>query len=238
MNSMPNRAAIRGGKRTKYAGAMRIRLHRRHAAALTRIEIVVILFLSFVLLLLVIVPLLRREWSRSQLIACTSNLKQIGLGFRVFANDNGDAFPMNVPGTNGGSREYRDTPDAFPHWRALSNALTTPLILVCPADSRKVADRVASVGNSNISYFLGLAASDTESQSLLSGDRKLTTNGVAVGSGVLLLTTNLMTGWTPDIHHRSGNVLLGDGSVQQCTGTRLRQVVVEMGSRTNWLVFP
>ena len=76
---------------------------------------------------------------RSRKIACTNNLKQTGLSSRVFANDHGDAFPIEVSTNEGGSKEYLSKPDVFPHWRTLSNTLSTPKLLICPADDRKAA---------------------------------------------------------------------------------------------------
>jgi hypothetical protein len=51
---------------------------------------------------------------RSQSIACINNLKQIGLSARIWANDNFDILP----------------PDLI----SMSNELSTPLVLHCPAD--------------------------------------------------------------------------------------------------------
>ena len=95
-----------------------------------------------------------------------------------------------------------------------------PKILVCPKDNgRKPASDFNKFDNRNISYFIGLDADENEPQMILSGDRNLTTNGVALGSGVFTLTASDTVGWTAAIHNNNGtnggNIGLADGSVQQ-----------------------
>jgi hypothetical protein len=68
--------------------------------------------------------------------------------------------------------------------------------------------------------------------------RNLMTNGVPVGSGLLILTTNLTVGWTAALHKGSATVVLGDGSVQSVTGARLRDQVAHSGFATNRLLIP
>ena len=76
--------------------------------------------------------------------------------------------------------------------------------------------------NRNISYFIGLDAAEGQPWTILSGDRNLPTNGVALGDGVFTLTTNNTMGWTGAIHKKAGNVGLSDGSVQQATPQSLQ----------------
>ena len=95
--------------------------------------------------------------------------------------------------------------------------------------------------NSHQSYFLGLDAQEEQPQTVLSGDRNLTTNGVAVGPGRLVLTTNLALGYTAEMHNGNGNIMLGDGSVQGVSAGRLRESIraalTTSGLTTNvWLV--
>lgn len=131
-------------------------------------------------------------------------------------------------GTNG-TKDFLDDPtQLWRHFAIVSNELSTPKILVCPSDpERTVAPNFASFGPSNLSYFLGLQTTEDNSHSILAGDRNLMTNGVPVGPGTLLLSTNLNFGFTKKIHARAGNILMGDGSVQQVTGRRFQQAVVD-----------
>jgi len=217
--------------RTKPIHAQRVKI------AFTLIELIVVIGVMVILMALVISAAARAR-DKSRKISCSCNLKQIGLAFRIFANDNGDAYPMSVSTKKGGSIEYLTATDVFRHFRAMSNELSTPTILVCPADNRKPAPSFSVLSNANISYFVGLNATAVFPQTLLAGDRNLMTNGVPVGSGVVVLTTNLAVGWTAALHKGSANVLLGDGSVQPFTNVRLQQHVADSGAATNRLVIP
>jgi hypothetical protein len=121
----------------------------------------------------------------------------------------------------------------------MSNELNTPKVLVCPADTERSA--ATNFGrdliNGRISYFVGVDATQTNPQSLLSGDRNLT-NGVRVGNGFVVFTTNELAEWTEEIHRRQGNAGLADGSVQQLTTMRLRDQIAHSGLATNRLAMP
>ena len=125
-------------------------------AAFTLEELLAIIAVAFVLVALA-VPALAKAKAKSRNISCNCRLKQIGLSFRIFANDHGDAFPMTVSTNKGGSMEYVTASDVFSHFRAMSNELSTPKVLVCPADNRKAARSFAVLSNTNISYFVGNA---------------------------------------------------------------------------------
>ena len=130
------------------------------------------------------------------------------------------------------------TDEVFRHFRAMSNELSTPKVLVCPADNRKAARSFAALSNVNLSYFVSLNATDTFPQLWLAGDRNLMTNGVPVGSGLLVLTTNVTLGWTAAMHKNAGNVVLGDGSVQGDTNARLQRQAANTQVETNRLLIP
>jgi len=173
-------------------------------------------------------------------INCANNLKQIGLSFRLWAGDNGDKYPMQVSVTNGGTMELVSSGLVFPHFQVMSNELSTPKILVCREDNQRTAatNFTTDLSNSKVSYFVGLDAMETNATMLLAGDRNLTTNGVAVGSGLLTLTTKNRAGWTAQIHKNAGNICLADDSVQQVTASRLRKLIANTGIITNRLVLP
>jgi prepilin-type processing-associated H-X9-DG protein len=216
---------------------MKLCHQKRCSTAFTLIEVMVVIVVTAVIIGLII-PAMVRPQVRSKRIGCMNNMKQIGLAFRIFENDHDDSYPMNVAVTNGGSREFRESAEVFRHWLAVSNELVSPKILACPADRRRPAKSMATLGNSNISYFVGLDSSDVYPKTLLAGDRNLTTNGVPVGAGILVLATNLAVGWSEAMHGGSGNVLLGDGSVQVLSPKRLRLWAAESGAPSNRLAIP
>jgi hypothetical protein len=84
-----------------------------------------------------------REKARS--IQCVSNMKQIGLGARMWANDHQEILP--------------------PDFITMQHELNTPKILVCPSDEgRARATSWAEFGPANVSYeFLAPTVSEGES---------------------------------------------------------------------------
>lgn len=155
--------------------------------------------------------------ARALRVQCVNNLKQNGLGTRVWESDHMDKYPMAVSATNGGTMEFTNGPTAFHHFQVLSNQLSTPFTLLCPADSDRNRFRATNffqLSNSNLSYFVGLDANETDPQGILSGDRNLT-NGTPIRNGILQLTTNSAAGWTGEMHKQCGSIALADGSVQQ-----------------------
>jgi len=199
---------------------MKFKSTNRRSEGLTLVEVLVVIAM-IAILAAQLISAMGRAKEKSRRIACTNNLKQMGFSFRVFANEQGDQFPVGVSTNGGGSIEYVNTTEVFRHFRAMSNELSTPQVLVCPSDTRIAAPNFSVLSNANVSYFVGLDALDTFPQLLLAGDRNLMTNGVPVGSGLLVLTTNVTVGWTAQMHKGVGNVALGDGSVQGMTSSRL-----------------
>ena len=207
----------------------------RRLSAFTRVELVAIVAVAGVLAGLAACALADAT-AKSRGICCNCRLKQIGLAFRIFAYDHGGAFPMSISTNKGGSMEHAS--EAFRHFQAISNELSTPKILACPSDTRKPAPDFSALSNANISYFLGLDAKDSASEELLGGDRSLTTNSVPLGSGLLELTTNQTVGWTAQIHKNAGNVLFGDGHVDSLSGNRLQEQLINSGVAINRLLIP
>ena len=188
---------------------------------------------------MILLPKLARSRARPKVITCVNNLKQVGLSFRVWANDNGDRFPMQVSTNQGGTLEFVQGPNAFRHFQAMSNELSTPKVLRCFSDpERTYATNFATDFNNNrLSYFVGLDATETNVQAFVSGDRNLT-NGFPVHNGTLRLITNQTVGWTQQIHSNAGNICFADGSVQQFTSAGLQQALQNSGVATNRLATP
>ncbi len=148
----------------------------------------------------------------------------------------------------------------------ISNELSTPKIVVCPSDERPtlrtnnwsfvVAGNGLAAGDKPkaVSYFVGLSANEETPQSILSGDRNLT-NGTynldfktaaSYNKTIKVLATDannatrLAWGYTDRIHQTAGNLLLGDGSVQQVSSGRAREQVRDalQASGDSELLFP
>jgi len=86
--------------------------------------------------------------------SCVSNLKQIGIAFRIYMSDNEDRLPWQALRAEGGSAESTkpksntaglDDADGKPifdanaweHFLALSNEVVSPKVLRCPADDSR-----------------------------------------------------------------------------------------------------
>lgn len=218
---------------------MKISLSLHKARGLTLLEIFIILAVISVLAIMLI-PSLHNAKIRAQRIQCVSFLKQIGLSYRVWEGDNKDLYPMHVPGTNGGTMDFITGPYAFRHYQVMSNELSTPVVLICPAESdrlRTTAVNFNFINNSNISYFVGLDANETNPQLLLAGDRNIT-NGTPTKNGVLNVGTSNPAGWTAEMHNGVGNLALADGSVQQISIRGLRTSITNTSLATNRLQMP
>lgn len=180
--------------------------------------------------------LLTRPKVNSSRIGCVNNLKQIGLAYRMWSNDNGERFPWAVmpSSTNTGTLPLLTSTNVWRHFQIISNEINTPKVFVCRADSgRTWSDTWDSfTNNSRLSYFLGMDADETKPQTILSGDRNLAISNKLL-TGFVRLATNAALGWTKEIHQGMGNVGLGDGSVQQMNGqTIIKQYEYAASSHT------
>ena len=209
--------------------------------AFTLVELTVVILTVALVFLFLTILLFYPAKEKSHRIACVNNLKNVGLGFRIFASANSNLFPMQkiaqIPdgrtATVGiGSRTVVE------YFQSLSNELGTPVLLHCPADSRKRALSFAELKNGNVSYFVGVDSNGTAPTSLLVGDRNLATNGIAIGPGLAEITKGMSLGWTKDLHRFRGNVVLGDGSVQQFSNERLSSFLPGTGLTTNRIIIP
>ena len=73
---------------------------------------------------------------------------------------------------------------------------------------------------------------------ILSGDRNLTTNGLDVVPGLVVLGTNTAVGWSTKMHNQSGNFGLADGSVQKGSGGTFQIFLSGTGTNVTRLAVP
>jgi len=215
---------------------------KRNTVAMTLIELLVVIVVV-VILIAMLIPALSHQHGAMR-VRCIHNLKQIGLAFRMWANDNGDKFPMQVSVTNtngAGTLELIVKGKVFPHFQVMSNELCYPSVLTCPDDAKRIAatNFTTNLKDASISYFVGVDADLDQPTTLLSGDANFEIGGVPAKSGLLALSSNAPVSWTAARHQHGGNIAIADGSVQQVTPSQLRQrMLPQTGLATNRLLLP
>ncbi len=194
---------------------------RTRRRAFTLVEMLCAIAVIGVLAALLL-PALTQARARALRVQCVSQLHQAGLAFQEFAHDHGGSFPMQVPAAAGGAlesvqRAYRAPGGlalSYLCFRPLAGELSTPKVLVCPADRRLAAPGFAVLSNENLSYFVGVNANYAKPNSLLAGDRNVTNDWTGPAALHRLDSYHYLR-WTAELHRFKGNVLLADGRVEE-----------------------
>ncbi|TAL02564.1 MAG: type II secretion system protein [Verrucomicrobia bacterium] len=209
-------------------------------SGLTLMEVIIAIGVLVILALIMLPVPTGRQKTHARRLVCVNNLRQVGLGFRQWIPGSFDKFQMQISITNGGTMELISSGSVYPHFAIMSNELRTPKILHCPTDSKRIEATNFSTGfsDANISYFLGVDATEVSPSQFLAGDDNLLVDGKPFTSGLSVVSTNTALSWSAARHKLQGNVALADGSVQVFSNLRLMQAVVATGNPTNRLLFP
>lgn len=189
--------------------------------AFTLIELIVVVGV-IVLLAALLVPALNAAREKARSARCLSNLRQIGVGLNLYADQWSDRYPYTAGTIPWGGV---DPHDGTPGWmEALAPYVRNIRIYRCPSDL-----------DSEFSYFLGTRAAYVEAGDRESVDRRAIMFPSAYvlggdtfsGPGMFApddcdkddYSRNLVGGSDPRQRHgATQNLLFGDGRVQSYTG--------------------
>jgi hypothetical protein len=200
----------------------------------TRLELIVVVVVLLMIISVAVLLPHRRVYVGATRISCINNLKQIGIAYRIWANDNGGQIPSLAANLNGGWNELLsgNNPGRYcwMNYATMSNELgLSPRILACPSDERAYAAEFMNItNNDSLSYFVGVQADANHPSWLLGGDRNLAAGTVPKkdygfsptdGKGNDVIIKGPVC-WSLEMHSLqnpggAGNILLGDGSAQQ-----------------------
>lgn len=128
--------------------------HRRRRSAFTLVELLVVVGI-IALLVAILIPTLGRARQQANRVACSSNLRQLGLAFVMYANDNRQWLPYHA---DWGGNHVED----WIHWergRNISDSAVAKYlgnfnasVFRCPSDDIQIRPRSGSPGPFAYSY--------------------------------------------------------------------------------------
>jgi hypothetical protein len=202
---------------------------------------------SLALLMTLTVPLLGSNRAHSDRVVCQSNLRQIGRAYAMWADDHGGKYPQFISSSEGGNNDSPLSDRLWFQFAFLKTEIGTPRILVCPTDPEKhpaldwsnspaTGFVSASQGNRSCSYLLSLGILQSP-RGLLSADRNIIPSSIIPSLSYLSPTLD----WTGELHNKSGNIVLNDGSVIAAGQSELRGAVqnaLQPGSYDLYVLYP
>ena len=169
------------------------KMRRTKVGAFTLIELLVVIAIIAILAGLLL-PVLARAKAKAIQTQCVNNIRECGTAFRLWSDDNNSRYPMSYVG----NAQYPQLPTTAPvsgsayaftykFFQAMSNELSAPKLVMCPADERTATtnyttgmNAAPAQGGQNVSvaYFVCAQADESNPRMFLCGDRNITSDSV------------------------------------------------------------
>ena len=213
-------------------------------AAFTRTELLASLA-ALASIVVVAVPVLAAPRARSEVVQCLNNVRQIGRAVQVWDTEYSDDPPWVTRVSDGGTvpNSGSKIANAWYEFAFLSNQLTTPRTLACPADDKvKVASDFSNdpergylaptFRSAATSYSINLHAMARLPGTMLCADLNLrfraSPSSCFYAQNPYSFFVPFAPGerlWTNAVHGPIGNVVLVDGTVMETTSAQLQPIL-------------
>jgi len=181
-------------------------LHRRGSKGFTLVELLVVIGI-IALLISILLPALNAARERANRVKCAANLRSIGQGIMLYANDNKGVYPRVTASAGGGYSQFGTAAGTDPF--TLSNDVTAamfmlvrysdlnPEVFVCPSSNndkdsmsnQPAISRINFSAKNNLSYSYAHPYPDTAAATSGYKLNQSLTSGFAVAADINCGTT-------------------------------------------------